>query len=112
MFGIHYGGVGHEAAGSLVVVECVVAFGSALLAAGLLSLASSRVISRYWNKVLYVAVIGVLLALFGDIPKYGIGGYPASSALLLAANHAASWVMAGLAMASVMRVPARATRAA
>lgn len=111
VFSVRYSGVGHEAAGLGFLVELAVALASAVLAAGLLSVTSPRILSRYPYKVLYVAVIGLLLAAFGDIPKFGIGGYPASVALLLAANDAMAWAFAGVVMAWVMRVPADAPTA-
>lgn len=111
VFGIRYSGIGHEAAGRLLVMHLAIAFIAPTLVAGLLSMTSARVLSRYARKVLFIALIGLLLAVFGDLPKYGIGGHPASAALLIAANHAVSWVLAGLVMAGTMRAPAAAAPA-
>jgi len=105
VFSIHYSGMGHEAAGRLQIMRLALAFATAFLVAGLLSMASDRVLSRYWSKVLFVALVGLLLALFGDLPRAGIGGYPMESALLIGANHFLSWVFAGLLIAWAMRAP-------
>lgn len=105
VFSIRYSGMGHEAAGRLQIMRLMLAFGTALLMAGLLSMSSDRVLSRYWSKVLFVALVALLLALFGDLPKIGIGGYPTQSALLIGANHFLSWVFAGLLIARAMRAP-------
>ena len=111
VYGIRYGGVGHEAAGRLLVIDLLTALVASIVVAGLLSVSSTRILSRYAYRVLYVASIGFLLAVFGDVPKYGIGGYPARDALLLAANHVVSWTLAGAAMAWGMRAPGNASSA-
>jgi hypothetical protein len=103
VFSIRYAGVGHEAAGRLLLIEFWIAVVSATLVAGLLSVTSARIQSRYICRVLYVATIGLLLAVSGDLAEYGIGGYPASDAVLLSANQFVSWVLAGLVMAWLVR---------
>jgi hypothetical protein len=81
----------HEAAGRLFIQELLLAFVASLLAAGLLSMSSTRVLSRYSRKVLFIVCIGLLLAAFGDLSKFGIGGYPASAALLTAVSFPMIW---------------------
>lgn len=109
VFRVHYSGFGHEAAGRLVLVETGIAFVSAVLIALLLSLASDRVLSRYSGRVLFVALIGLFAAVFGELTKYGIGGYPLGSTLLLGANSLIAWTLAGLVMARSMPAQARRT---
>ena len=112
VFSVRYSGMGHEAAGRMVFIEPAIALVAAILAAGLLSMASPRILSRYSRRVLFVVVIGLLLAVFGDLAKAGIGGYPARTALLLAARDVVSWTLAALVMAWSMRAPLDAARAA
>jgi hypothetical protein len=111
VFGLQYAGFGHEAAGRAVFFDPAILLVSSILAAGLLSMTSRRVLSSYFRKVLFVAVIGVLFAVFGELTKYGIGGYPSQSALLLAAYDVVSWTLAGLVIARFMRAPAEAREA-
>ncbi len=106
VFGLTYAGFGHEAAGRLVAVQPLIALVSCLLAAWLLSKASSRVLSSYARKVCFVSSIGLLVAVFGDLMKFGIGGYPAATAAIVAAYDLVSWIIAGLVIAGVMRAPA------
>lgn len=106
VFGLQYAGFGHEAAGRMVFAYPAILFVSSILVAGLLSMTSRRVLSRYSIKVLFVVGIGVLFAAFGELTKFEIGGYPAKSALLLAAYDIISWTLAGLVIARVMRTPA------
>lgn len=112
VFSIRHSGVGHEAAGRLLLIDLAIALVASLLVAGLLSVASTRILARYPYRVMYVAAIGLLLAVFGDLPKFGIGGYPANAALLLAGNHALSWALTGAVMAWTMRTYGDAPRAA
>jgi hypothetical protein len=104
VFSVRYGGMGHEAAGTLFLTETTQLFASAILAAGLLAFASPRVLSRYTRRVLFIATLGLLFALVGDLPRIGIGGYPPDSGLWLAAHRLTSWILVGLVMAWPMRV--------
>lgn len=102
VFKVLYSGFGHEAAGRLLFVEAGIGLVSALLVALLLSMASDRVLSRYWRKVLFVVIVGAFVVVFGDLTEYGIGGYPLRSALLLGVNSLVMWTLAGLVMARFM----------
>jgi hypothetical protein len=99
VFSIHYSGVGHESAGRLMVLGLVIAFVASMIAAWMLSLTGGRVISRYSRRVLFFAVIGLLFAVFSDLARFDIGGYPLISALLQGASDLISWTLAGLVMA-------------
>ena len=103
VFSIQYSGFGHEAAGRMQLVHLAVGLVSMLLAATLLSLTSARVQSRYAYRVLFVMGLGVLLALFGDVPRMGIGGQPIATALLFAGNRIVLWTLVGLVMAWATR---------
>jgi hypothetical protein len=104
VFSVRYSGIPHGLAGRMALVEPAFVFATSILVAWLLSMTSSQVLSRYSRKVAFVLVIGLLLAVSGDLAKIGIGGYPVGSALMLAANRIGSWVVAGLVMARSMRV--------
>ena len=112
VFSVRTSGMGHEAAGRMVFVGPAISFITLLLAAGLLSMASPRILSRYSRRVLFVVVLGLLLAVFTNLTKIGIGGYPVSTALLLAARDVVSWTLAGLVMAWILRAPGDAPRTA
>jgi hypothetical protein len=106
VFGLTYAGFGHEAAGRLVAVQPIIALVSCLLAAWLLSKTSHRVLSSYARRVCFIASIGLLIAVFAGLSKYGIGAYPLRTTLLLAAYDLVSWIIAGLVIAGIMRAPA------
>jgi ABC-type Na+ efflux pump permease subunit len=112
VFSVRTSGLGHEAAGRMVFVGPAIMFVALLLAAGLLSMASPRILSRYSLRVLFLVVLGLLLAVFANLTKIGIGGYPVHTALLLAARDVGSWTLAGLVMAWTLRAPGDAPRTA
>ena len=77
-----------------------------MLAAWLLTKASDGVLRRYSRRVLFVAILGVFLALAGDWPRAVADEQGASSLLLTTANTLVTWLLAGLAIAWQIR-PAR-----
>ena len=103
VYSVRCSGMGHEAAGSLLLLDLAIALATATLAAWLLSLASTRVRRGYFTSVGFVALIGVVIAVFSDLPKTGIGGYPPASALLLSAYDIALWTLCGLVIAWLVR---------
>ena len=107
VFSVSSSGIGHEAAGRMMLVEVGVALAAALLAAGLLAAASTSVLSTWARRTGFVVAVGVLLAVTADLSRFGIGGYPLGSAAAMAAVRVTGWALAGLAMAWAMRPPAR-----
>jgi hypothetical protein len=99
VFGVVYGGVGHEAAGRQMLAGTVLFFLAPIVGAWMLSQTSARVVSSYPRKVLFFVAIGLLFALFADLRNFGIGSYPAKDAILLAINHVIVWTLAGLVVA-------------
>jgi hypothetical protein len=99
VFSVLYGGVGHEAAGSLMLLGFILFLLTPMIGAWMLTQASTRVKSSYGRKVLFFTAIGLLFAIYGDLTSYGIGGYPLNGALALAAYHIVTWTLVGLAVA-------------
>jgi len=103
VFGVSYSGMGHETAGPMMFVEFGVAFATSLLVAGLLSAASTGMLSTWVRRVGFVAALGVLMAVTADLSRIGIGGCPLGTASAKAAVRVAGWTLAGLAMAWATR---------
>jgi len=99
VFSILYGGVGHEAAGGLMLVGLVVFFLAPFIGAWMLSQASDRVLTSYPRKVLFFVAIGLLFAIYTDMASFGIGDYPLKDAVLLAIDHILVWMLVGLVVA-------------
>jgi len=107
VYSVLYGGVGHEAAGMLALIQLPIAFIVPMIAAWMLSLTSRRVLSSYPRKVLFFAAIGLLIGLFAHLINFGIGSYPFASALILFFHEIALWVVMGLVVASQIKLPER-----
>lgn len=103
VFAVTYSGMGHEAAGGQMLGNLATALIVMLLAAGLLAAASARVLARWSSRVAFVIVLGVLQVLASDVPRIGIGGWPAHTAFAMAGFHLAGWTLAAFAIALVLR---------
>ena len=99
VFSVLYGGIGHEAAGGLMLIGLAFFLLAPLIAAWMLSQTSEQVLSNYPRKVLFFTAIGLLFAIFGDLTNFGIGNYPFKDAALLAVNHIITWTLVGLVIA-------------
>jgi hypothetical protein len=104
VFSVHYSGLGHGAAGRIFLVNLCIALITPMIAAWMLAVTNERILSRYSFRVLYFVVIGLLLALFGDMMRYGIGSYALHHSLILAGQTLIGWTLAGLAVASVVKL--------
>jgi hypothetical protein len=103
VFGIQYSGVGHEAAGLGVILGLLQFLIVPLIGAWILSITSEQFRSRFLNRVLFFLVIGVLLAIAGDLSSFGIGGSPLTVALIFAARTIVTWTILGLVIGAIMR---------
>lgn len=103
VFGILYGGVGHEAAGRLALKDLVLAFLVPLGGAWLLSFSSRETRASFPRRVGFLAGMGALVALYSDLSDVGIAGYPVGDALLLAAHSVVTWAVIGVAVAWKMK---------
>ena len=103
VFSVLYGGVGHGAAGRFMLLSTPIFFIAPIIVAWMLSVTSVRFHSRYLNKVLFVAAVGLFLALFVRLSDCGIGGYPAGDALLLALHDIVLWTVIGAVMGRMIR---------
>jgi hypothetical protein len=110
VFSILYGGVGHEAAGTIALVQLPLFFLAPILAAWMLSCTAPRLLSSYRKKVGFFTAIGLLLAVTNHLSDFGIGSYPVESALILAAHDLVLWTVVGLVVA--WRVKAQPEQAA
>jgi hypothetical protein len=99
VFSVLYGGMGHEAAGFLMLVGLAIFVLAPMLGAWMLSRASNRVLSSYPRKVMFFLALGVQFALVSDMMAFGIGGYPLKDVILLGLNHIGAWTVVGLVIA-------------
>lgn len=103
VFSIQYSGFGHEAAGGILGFHLLIFWATATLAAWMLANASARILSRYTRRVVFFVGIGLLIAVFNDLDKFGIAEFSLRDALILASYDIVTWAVIGLAVAGVMR---------
>lgn len=103
VFGLHYAGVGHEAAGRLQLLRLLTVLVATTLAAGIVSMASARVLASYGRRLGLFVLLALWLVVFTDLPRYDIGGHPWTSALAMAAFDLGLWALAGAVMAWRLR---------
>jgi len=103
VFSILNGGVGHEAAGRFMLIGLLVYLLTPIIGAWMLSKASADFLKSYSKKVMFFIALGMLIALFTDVMRYGIGDYPLDDVLLLAVNHILAWTVVGLVVAWRMK---------
>jgi len=99
IFIVQYSGLGHDDAGQEVLVGLIVMFLAPFFGAWILANASSRILSNYGNRLLFFSGIGIVMALFGIITRFSIGGYPLGNALILTLHDLVVWVLIGLVIA-------------
>ena len=99
VFAIQYGGSGHEAAGRAQATQLAMGFVVPLLAAGMLSVASEKILASYFRRVLFITAIGLLFVVSASTTMSSIGGYPLHDTLLLAAYDVFTWILLGLVIA-------------
>ena len=105
VFSIRCAGFGHEAAGLMMLIDLTRWIAGGVIAAWLLSQASSRVLAHYVTRVGYVTAFGALTVVMAILPEWGIGGLPASLVWLIAANHLAGWLACALVIARLTPTP-------
>ncbi len=99
VYGVTYSGAGHGSAGGIMIAGLAALIIVPMAGAWLLSQASDRVLSSYPKKVLFFFVLGLLIALFSDLNKFGIDGYPLKDALMLGMHDIVLWTLVGFVIA-------------
>jgi hypothetical protein len=95
------GGAGSTMASLPVLVLAV--FLPPLIAAWLLSVASPTILSKYSRRFLFVAVLGVIVALYDDVLQMAFGPQPKDYLTFLAINNLIAWALTGLVIARKIR---------
>ncbi len=95
IFSIIYGGRTSNSFRGELIWELFCFFAAPLIAAWLLSKASDTVLKKYSRRVLYVAVLGLFLAIYAD----SFSMKPMENILLSSLNYMVTWTLAGLVIA-------------
>ncbi len=103
IFAVQYSGLGHDDAGQEMFIGLIVALLAPLAGAWLLGNASGRIRSRYGSRILFLAMIGIVLFLFGTASRFSLSAYSFGDAVTLAGHDLAAWLAAGLVVAGVVK---------
>lgn len=98
----HGGGSGGSTMSSLPVVIMAV-FIPPLIAAWMLSVASPAILAKYSRRFLFVAVLGVIVALYDDVLQMAFGPQSKDYLVFLALNNLIAWTLTGLVIARRIR---------
>lgn len=105
LFGVHYTGMGHESAGKEFRVRIASAIIASVIVASLLSVASDRVLAGYARRVLFVTAVGLLIAVYSDLTRFGLTTYTMEHTLIFAVQQLLAWLLAGLVIAWRVKLP-------
>ena len=74
-----------------------------MIAAWLLSMASEKILAKYFRRVFFVTILGLFLAVYGDV----LSEKPMDRILLSSINTLLTWFLAGLVIAWRIRPMAK-----
>ena len=92
---IFYGGVTPSTFIAPTIVEILCIFLTPIIAAWLLSKASEKILAKYTRRVLFVIVIGLIFAVYGDL----FSQKPLDLILFSSINNVITWTLMGLVLA-------------
>jgi len=95
IFYIFYGGVTPSTIMAPTIVEILCILLTPIIAAWLLSMASEKILAKYDRRVLFVTVIGLIFAVYGDL----FSQKPLDLILLSSINNIIIWTLIGLVLA-------------
>jgi hypothetical protein len=103
IFIIQYSGLGHDDSGQEMLVGLIVMFLAPFFGSWILANASSRILSRYVSKVLFLSGIGVVMSMFMIMARFSIASYPLGDALALTLHDLVAWIVVGLIIARLVK---------
>ncbi len=100
VYSVTYSGYTHGSTGSVVgFLPIPIMFVVPMFAAWMLSVTSPGIRKKYFRRVIFVATIGLIIALYDDILQMGFGPQPKDYLLFLAINNVITWTLTGLVIA-------------
>jgi hypothetical protein len=105
IFSVIYGGRNPNTFLGQMIFELFCIFAAPVIAAWMLSVTSERILAKYSRRVLFVAVLGLFLAVFSEL----FSEKPLDNILLSSMNTLITWTLVGLVIAWRIK-PEKATR--
>jgi hypothetical protein len=104
VYSIVYQGYTHGGTGApALLTPIVIPFAVAFAAAWMISVTTENFRSSFLRRFLFVTLIGVIIALYGDVLQMGLGPQPRDYLGFLAVNDLITWSLASLVIAWRMR---------
>jgi hypothetical protein len=104
IYSITYSGTTHGDPGSSgVLLPIVLIFASTMIVAWMLAATSDKTRSSHLRRVLFVALVGVVIALFDDLLQLSFGPQGKDYLIFLAINNVITWTLVGLVMAAIVK---------
>jgi len=104
VFSITYSGITHGNPGSAPMwLPFLIILVVPAIAAWMLSVASGTIKGSYLKRMLFVASIGVIVALYDDVLQMSFGPQPKDYLLFLAVNNVITWILAGAVIAAKIK---------
>ena len=108
VYSITYEGYTHSGGGGGTImssfpVTMLAVFLPPLIAAWMLSVTSPAILSKYLRRFLFVAALGVIVALYDDVLQMSFGPQPKDYLTFLAINNLIAWTLTGLVIARMIR---------
>jgi len=70
-----------------------------LIAAWMLSMTSDKILAKYYRRIIFVALFGVIVSLYDDILQISFGSTLPNYLLFVAVNNLITWTLAGFTIA-------------
>ena len=99
IFAIKYTGLTHNTARGIFTFSLLLVFIAPMIAAWMLSVTSEKILSKYYRRVLFVMVLGIFLAVFGDLMRSSTESELTEYLIFLAINSIITWFLVGLVIA-------------
>lgn len=100
VYSITYSGMTHGDPASLpMLIPILIVLIVPMTAAWMLSVTSKKILARYSRRVLFVALIGVIVSLYDDVLQMSFGPLAKDYLVFLAVNNTVAWFLTGLVVA-------------
>jgi hypothetical protein len=96
IFSITYNGYTHNTVTGITPRPFIAILVTAMVAAWMLSVTSTRIRSKYFMRVFFVAAIGLIVSLYGDLLQLDFGPQSKDYTMFLVVNDIITWILAGL----------------
>jgi len=104
VYSIIYTGYTHgDGLDALTFAPVLIFFVVPVIAAWMLSLTTAGFRARFHRRAVFVALIGLVIALYDDILQIGFGPQDPDYLIFLAVNNVVTWLLVGLTVALRMK---------